>query len=274
MRSLYRWPLRRTLVAGFWLAGALVASSSAQAQTPTSPPPSATTYRGPRFPGGPDSLQATLARWLRPVSPTLVGQVLVRLEVNSAGQTQKVVVLPPLSGTPAASLVRAAPVQALLQQVPERLPVWLLDSTRAAFGPPSSAAAPLTTSVLLPLTFGAHPTAALRYSDTTPVFPTQPGSRSPYGGYFLTDITFFLQRQIRYPPQDIRNRVQGTLYAYLEVSETGAVEQRRVVSGLSPTLNEEVERVLQLLPPTLTPPRQGGRPVRVSYVIPLNFRVQ
>jgi outer membrane biosynthesis protein TonB len=204
-----------------------------------------------------------------------VGQVFVRLELNSAGQTQKVVVLPPLSGTPAATLVRAAQVQALLQQVPERLPVWLLDPARSALGPPSSAAGTLTASVLLPLTFGAQPTAAaLSYSDTTPVFPVQQGSRSPYGGYFLTDITSFLQRQIRYPPQDIRNWVQGTIYAYLEVSETGAVEQRRVVSGLSPTLNEEVERVLQLLPPTLTPPRQGGRPVCVSYVLPLNFRVQ
>lgn len=79
---------------------------------------------------------------------------------------------------------------------------------------------------------------------------------------------------MRYPAKDLRNQVQGVVYAYFEVSETGAVEQRRIVGTVSPTFDAEVLRVLQTLPDARTPPRQAGYPVRVAYVLPLNFRIQ
>jgi TonB family protein len=79
--------------------------------------------------------------------------------------------------------------------------------------------------------------------------------------------------QIRYPAEDFRRQRQGTVYAYFEVSETGRVEQRRIVGTLSPTFDAEVLRVLNRLPSALTPPCQQGRPVRVGYVLPLHFRL-
>ncbi|AMR27600.1 hypothetical protein A0257_11170 [Hymenobacter psoromatis] len=75
--------------------------------------PTLTAYTGPRYPGGPDSLQAVLARQLRPASPTLVGQVFLHLELDKTGGVQKADLLTPPRATPAAALAYTKEVQAL-----------------------------------------------------------------------------------------------------------------------------------------------------------------
>jgi protein TonB len=224
--------------------------------------PTLTAYTGPRYPGGPDSLRAVLARQLRLGSPALVGQVFLHLEFDKAGTVQKGYLLTPPRATPAAALAYTKEVQALASQLGQRLVPW-----QPGPGAPDQYKATLNT-VTLPLTFGPTPAApALLYSDENPTFPAGRGDQH-FG------VTGFLQKQIRYPAEDLRNNVQGVVYAYFEVSETGAVEQRRIVGTVSPTLDAEVLRVLQLLPDARTPPRLAGRPVRVAYVLPLNFKIQ
>jgi outer membrane biosynthesis protein TonB len=95
--------------------------------------------------------------------------------------------------------------------------------------------------------------------------------RSNPASYTFRD---FLQRQFRYPAIDLRNQVEGTSYGYFEVSETGAVENRRVVGSLTPSVDAEVLRTLNTIPNATTPPRQQGRPVRVAYVVPVNLKIQ
>lgn len=114
--------------------------------------------------------------------------------------------------------------------------------------------------------------APLLYSDENPVFPL-PAATGPRRALPWVYVTSFLSRQVRYPAEDIRSGRQGKVYAYFEVSETGAVEQRSIVGNVSPSLDAEVLRVLQTLPNATTPPRQAGKPVRVAYVLPLNFAV-
>ncbi len=224
--------------------------------------PALTAYTGPRYPGGPDSLQAVLARQLRPASPALVGQVLLHLELDKAGAVQKAYLLTPPRATPAAALAYNKEVQTLARQLSQQLGPW-----QPGPGAPDQYKATLNT-LALPLTFGPAPAApALLYSDENPTFPAGRGDQH-------SGVTGFLQKQIRYPVEDLRNQVQGIVYAYFEVSETGVVEQRRIVGTVSPTLDAEVLRVLQTLPDARTPPRLAGRPVRVAYVLPLNFRIQ
>jgi protein TonB len=226
------------------------------------PDPTLTAYTGPRFPGGPDSLRALLSRAVRPANPALVGQLFLQLQLTSTGAVQKAALLVPPSGTPAAQLAKDPEVQALLGKLVQGLPAWQ-PGTDAPGRRPA-----LLHTVTLPLTFGpADAGAALNYSDENPTFPATPDDRR-FG------VTGFVQKRVRYPAQDLRSNVQGTVYAYFEVSETGAVEQRRIVGTLSPTLDAEVLRALALLPNALTPPRQAGRPVRVSYVLPFNFKIQ
>lgn len=255
-----RWAAMGAAVVSLTLLGGAAQAQTSPAMALVGSDPTATAYTGPRFPVGPDSLQATLTRLLRPASPALAGQLFLHFELAPNGAVQQATLLMPPRGTPAATLARSKEAQNLVSQVTQRLPTW--QPGTATPGQPKTA----INYIILPLTFGPATTPlALVYSDENPTFPAVGDRR--YG------IMGFLQRQVRYPVEDLRNRVQGTVYAYFEVSETGAIEQRRIVGSVSPSLDAEVMRALQSLPNALTPPRLAGQPVRVGYVVPMSFKM-
>jgi protein TonB len=219
-----------------------------------------TTYTGPRFRGGPDSLRATMQRVLRQANPALAGQLFVRLELDQTGRTRKLELLPSSDRTNVL-LGRTKEAKAIVQQLTTQLTAWQLGT-----GSTTTASA---TSLVLPLPFGSG-AVPLVYSDENPAFPSSlPGTTMRD-----TSVLDFLQRQFRYPVEDLRNRVQGKVYAYFEVSETGAVEQRRIAGSLSRTIDAELLRVLQALPDALTPPRYQGQAVRVAYLLPITLSIR
>lgn len=245
------------------LAGLLAAPAAfAQAPTPTATAPAGLNpYTGPRFVGGPDSLQATLRRALAAASPALKGQLMVRLEVDKNGRPTQCYVLMPADRT-SLVLARSKEAQAIIKQLPAKLGT-LQPGTYSNNQPENI--------LYLPLYFGEQPgPLALAYSDENPTFVSIAAKKNSPP---LSAVNF-IQRQFRYPPEDLRNRVQGTAYGYYEVSETGTVENRRIISGLSPTIDAELLYALNTLPDALTPPRQQGRPVRVAYVVPVNLKIQ
>lgn len=233
--------------------------------------PAATTYRGPRYPGGPDSLRAAVRRHLRAASRTLVGELFLRLELDSTGRSRQAYFLPPPAGSPAIALYLSPEAQNLTQQLVQRLLPWQLPSQPQRQGQWYGSQGP---GVTIALPFGPEPAAPARaYSDENPTFSVVPlptfASRKTVVPFNLIE---FFYRQVQYPYEDLRRGRGGTVFAYFEVSETGKVEQRRIVGTVSPTLDAEVLRVLQRLPSALTPPRYQGRPTRVSYVLPMSFR--
>lgn len=220
-------------------------------------------YDGPRFAGGPDSLRAILERTVRQASPTLTEQQFVRLELTNTGQLAKLYYLTPASKA-AVKQARSAEAQALAQQLTSRLATWQLPAK-------SSEASGSGPSLTIPLALGsASGPMPLLYCDEHPAFPL-PAGRTKRN---TPNAMSFVMMQVRYPVEDLRNRMQGKVYAYFEVSETGAVEQRRIAGSVSPTLDAEALRVLQTLSNAVTPPRYQGRPVRVAYVLPINFTIR
>jgi len=256
-----------------WLAQTALALAlsfgQAQAQTQpqtTLPDTSPTAYVGPRFPGGPDSLAAVLSRATRAASPALVGQVFLHLTLDARGQVSASALLPPPARTPAARLFKSAEVQKTAQRLVSQLPAW-----QPASGVPRPNDSP--GMVALPLTFGPLPVArALAYGDEEPTFSAA-RLQTLAGGRASRSLAEYVQRQVRYPAQALRGRQQGTVYAYFEVSETGLVEQPRIVGSAGELLDEEVLRALKLVPPATVPARYQGRPVRVYYVIPVYFKM-
>ncbi|WP_151087112.1 energy transducer TonB [Hymenobacter baengnokdamensis] len=249
----------------FWgLAAFTTRAQTAPAMALLGNDPTATAYTGPRFPGGPDSLQALLTRVQRQAGPALTGEVFLRLELDDQGRTQKSYFLMPPAGSPAFALTSMPAVQVLASQLEQLLPAWQLGTG----APGQNKSAP--TTVALPLTFGpALVPPALNYSEESPTFPAQ-----KFQGRPVSSLSYYVQTQVRYPVDDLRHGRQGVVFAYFEVSETGALERRRIVGSVSPTLDAEILRVLNSLPNALTPPRQQGRPVRVGYVLPFTFRIQ
>jgi protein TonB len=252
------------------LAVGLLASSSVRAQAPQptmqlfGDKPTDATYDGPRFAGGPDSLRAVLERTVRQASPALTEQQFVRVELTNAGQLAKLYYLTPTTKV-AMKQARSPEAQALAQQLASRLATWQPSAK------PKDASDTGTSSFTIPLALGSVPkSTALLYCDEHPAFPFPAGRN----GRNTPNAMSFVVMQVRYPVEDLRNRVQGKVYAYFEVSETGAIEQRRIAGSVSPTLDAEALRVLQTLPNAVSPPRYQGQPVRVAYVLPINFSIR
>ena len=225
-----------------------------------------TAYKGPRFPGGPDSLRALLARTLRRASPTLTGQLFLHLALDEQGIAIRASYLTPADRATIA-LTRTPAARKLADELMNKLSFWQLPQLD---GRSTSA----VSSVTLLLTFGpGAATMPLLYSDEQPLFPAieVPGISK---AQVVPSLSYFLMYQVQYPADDFRQQREGVVYAYFEVSETGAIEQRRIVGSVSPTLDAEVLRVLQNLPNAVTPPRQQGRPVRISGLLPANFKLK
>ena len=248
---------RATACAAVLLAGALGPRlAHAQAQTPVEQ-----RYGGPRYPGGPDSLRATIGRAMRAANPAWTAPVVVQLQSDANGAVQKVRFLQPPQGTPAAKLVRNAEMRKYATNALSKLAHWQESPGVIRL---SSWEYDIET-LLLP--FGSTEPAPLAYSEQEPVF-TVPGMSNKT----LSGVHQYIQRTVRYPAEDLRARLEGTVYAYFEVSETGAIEHQQIVGSVSPTLDAEVLRALRQVPAARTPPMQQGRPVRVYYVLPFTFR--
>jgi TonB family protein len=250
-----------------YLSAILLSLIALAAQAQTVP---ATAYTGPRYPGGPDSLRAVMQRLERSASPALVGKLYVQLTLDATGTPTKTAILRPPSGAPELALYRKPEAQAFAKSLVQRLPNWQ---------PATPSADPAGTgpnTILLPFTFGPPVAEPLSYTDESPTLPGNYAAATTGGSSssFAMGLLSALQRRLVYPAAALRSREQGTVYAYFEISETGAIEQQRIIGSAGPALDAEVLRLIQTIPSALTPPRYKGQPVRAAYTLPFTFRMQ
>jgi len=83
----------------------------------------------------------------------------------------------------------------------------------------------------------------------------------------------FIGRSIRYPVEAAKRREQGRVYIQFIVDVDGLVTGIKVARGVSPLLDAEAVRVVKSLP-RWKPGIQKGKPVRVSYTVPISFKLQ
>jgi len=80
----------------------------------------------------------------------------------------------------------------------------------------------------------------------------------------------FLQKNLRYPGEAIDKGISGKVYVSFIVEKNGSLSSFAVVRGAGYGMDEEAMRVLKKAP-AWKPGMQNGQPVRVKYVLPLNF---
>ena len=254
----------------------------AQPITPTAARP----YAGPRFPGGPDSLQVLLSRAIRFAASTATGRMLVQFELKDNGQpTNYSLIRPPM---PLNKPLIEATAHAL-DYIEAHMPAW----QPAPPVPPAPGArpdGPPKITLLLDFPQPDAPVMPYAYADENPVFATlddvlrQQKSPFPYVKQLLADsaglnklrttpegLLGVLQMQVRYPVDALRANEQGTVYAYLEISPDGTIAQREVLGSAGRALDAEVRRVMASLPKATAPARLHGQPVRLYYVLPIRF---
>ena len=83
----------------------------------------------------------------------------------------------------------------------------------------------------------------------------------------------FIANSIKYPVIAQENGIQGRVYVTFVVDADGSVSEPKIARGVDPSLDKEALRVVGLLP-KWKPGMQRGKPVRVSYTVPINFQLQ
>ena len=82
----------------------------------------------------------------------------------------------------------------------------------------------------------------------------------------------FLQTNIKYPEDAVKQKVEGRVMVQFVVETDGSISDVHVAKQVFPSLDAEAIRVVQTMPKWL-PGREKGKVVRVKYNLPIVFRM-
>lgn len=134
----------------------------------------------------------------------------------------------------------------------------------------------------------AKPTTAQPITDATPVDAPGDITKTTYEtggeeideivGYveempeFKGDVMTYLAKNLKYPavPQDLG--IQGRVICQFVINKDGSIVDIQVVRSVDKHLDNEAIRVIKSMP-NWKPGRMNGKPVRVKYTLPVNFRL-
>jgi protein TonB len=83
----------------------------------------------------------------------------------------------------------------------------------------------------------------------------------------------YLANAVKYPVIAQENGIQGKVYVNFVVNKDGSVSNAKIARGVDPSLDAEALRVVSTLP-KWRPGKQRGAPVRVSYTVPISFKLE
>lgn len=82
----------------------------------------------------------------------------------------------------------------------------------------------------------------------------------------------FIRQNLIYPEKASDKGIQGKVLVSFIVDKSGKVRDVELKRGVDPLLDTEALRVIRLFPHWV-PGMQDGKAVNVSYVLPLNFKL-
>ncbi|RRN77148.1 TonB family protein, partial [Pseudoxanthomonas sp. SGD-10] len=103
----------------------------------------------------------------------------------------------------------------------------------------------------------------LLQSDNT--FPMYPGG--------LSEFYKFLNRNLKYPEEARKKRIEGRVVVGFVVAADGSINNTRVVKSVHHTIDQEAVRII-LLAGKWIPGIQDGIPARVAYNVVVMFKLQ
>jgi len=97
------------------------------------------------------------------------------------------------------------------------------------------------------------------YCEKMPVFP---GGEDAF--------TSFVRKNVKYPPNAIKDKIEGRVIVKFIIRETGKHSDLKIIRSVMSDLDNECFRVLNGMP-DWTPGMINGKPVAVSYSISIRF---
>ena len=84
------------------------------------------------------------------------------------------------------------------------------------------------------------------------------------------DFALWVAKHVKYPKYAKAIGIEGTVKVHFVIDKKGKVSEAHVLQGVHPVLDQEAVRVV-LKSPKWKPAKKDGRPVKVSYTIPVMF---
>ncbi|MCX6322534.1 MAG: energy transducer TonB, partial [Bacteroidia bacterium] len=83
----------------------------------------------------------------------------------------------------------------------------------------------------------------------------------------------WISQNVKYPAEAVIGNITGTVYVDFMVSSKGKVKNVQVNRSVHPLLDAEAKRVISNMP-DWKPGSQGGKPVDVQMMVPVEFKLQ
>lgn len=83
----------------------------------------------------------------------------------------------------------------------------------------------------------------------------------------------WLGDHISYPAQASEEGVSGRVVVQFDITKTGSIENVKVIRGRHPALDKEAMRLVKAMP-NWQPGRNNGQPVKVTFILPVTFKLQ
>lgn len=120
--------------------------------------------------------------------------------------------------------------------------------------------------------------------DVAPVIATEEEEEETAEVFFIVEdmpefpggdlaLRKYIATNVKYPVIAQENGIQGKVYVTFVVGKDGSVYNAGIARGVDPSLDKEALRVVNSLP-RWKPGKQRGKPVNVSYTVPINFVLQ
>ncbi len=90
---------------------------------------------------------------------------------------------------------------------------------------------------------------------------------------FPGDVYAWLAKNMKYPPICQEQNIQGRVNVQFVINRDGSIVDVKVVRSPNEDLSAEAIRVVKAMP-KWKPARQGNKPVRQRYTLPVMFRLQ
>jgi protein TonB len=82
----------------------------------------------------------------------------------------------------------------------------------------------------------------------------------------------YISKEFKYPELAKEHGISGTVYVTFVIQADGTITNPKVIRGIGGGCDEEAIRIVKGMP-NWTPGRQGGKPVRVQYNLPIRFKL-
>ena len=84
----------------------------------------------------------------------------------------------------------------------------------------------------------------------------------------------YVAENVKYPAMARENGIEGKVIVQFVVDEAGNVSQANVLRGIGGGCDQEALRVVSTMSGKWKPGKQRGRPVKVWFTLPINFKLQ